>query len=182
MTPEVATTVSAVPLMALATLPALRNAIYGSRSEATCAWLLERYVPGWRPIVGETVQIGIGTKRIDFRVNGAFIEYHPIAHEREFACSSAWRDTKRIMLQLRPHGRRELMHALSQELRAQYYKRRRLLIDSSHFRDLELILACDITEFYRAVLKRFAHDLPREKIVVKEWEQRREELRRGQQR
>ncbi len=145
---------------------------FDSKSEIACAILMERHIPGWRCIPGETYQVPLvqGCKA-DFLVNGEVVlEYHPVSLHRGLMSDDARRSFERHLPRLKGWLRDELREALRDELHEQYSVRRRILLKATPgLEGSELIVARDIKEFWRAVLMRFSEAPPSCKQTHKEW-------------
>lgn len=130
---------------------------FDSRSEAACAVLLEKYCPGWRCMPGATFQIEINGKFIDFRIGRTFLEYHPIEARREFISADAFRTLTDALRPLPRAQKVEVWAAVKTELAAQYWKRRRHVLDSGGFTDCRLIVADSPADLYRRFFSHLPH-------------------------
>lgn len=132
--------------------------IYASRSEYACAKLLEAHVPGWKPIVDDTIQIQFSHGRaVDFRVENLLVEWHPISMHREFLDRDALRNVLKVSRKLPPYWQSELKEALESELMHQYARRRLHMIrDHPTWNTCEFYAVATPERFYRKILKRFA--------------------------
>jgi hypothetical protein len=119
---------------------------FGSISEYACGVMLEKYVPGFELKMGHTLQVDIGQGRTcDFRVNGVFVEFHPIVLMREFRDSKAFRDFWQCAQKLKRPIREVMVSAIQSEMREQYFHRRKLLIDAK-FGCETLVVAINVNE------------------------------------
>lgn len=135
---------------------------YGSNPERVCAEAFEKWIPGWRPINGETVQVSIGAgKRIDFLIHDTFVEFHPIYIIRELKSSRANTDFKHLYRKLPHWGRDKLVDLLTEELEAQYAHRRQQLISISHHADKHLLVVKNPWEVWRSVIKQYGDPAPK---------------------
>lgn len=140
----------------------VKGVAFDSFEEATCALLLERYVPGFRIIPGQTVQISIDSHRFDFLVDGIILEYHPTLLFRtksglgSFECFEDYAQFNLVKSAL-PMEQRKLFIEETRMLLAQQYadKRRELLQNSNNHKSSDLIVAESPQEFYWLVLRRF---------------------------
>lgn len=128
---------------------------YASRSEVICSLLLKIALPDWRPIEGRTYDVPIGFgKKVDFYIpeNDHFIEYHPInlsweIQERKSSGQIRW------VLNKIPRGIAEVLEeALGNELRFQYFKKRRFALDYGDHPDSRLTVCCTPEEFVERIL------------------------------
>lgn len=72
------------------------SVVFDSKSEAVLAILMEKYIRGWKVVLGETYQIPlVASCRADFKVGNIIIEYHPIDLHRESRRRPEIRDFKR---------------------------------------------------------------------------------------
>lgn len=138
-------------------LPTLPTELIGvqSGSEYACAKMLERYCD-WRPIDGTTMQIKVGRALFDFRIHDTFVEYHPISLRREFLTDGISSISSAIH-ELDKSKKMEVFKAISDELEAQYAKRRGQVL-SVHLTYKEMPLICVHTaeDFIRKVICKFA--------------------------
>jgi hypothetical protein len=151
-----------------AALPA-RPVEFDSLSEKVCAALLERYVPGWRAIMGETVQIPVDSKRIDFKVKQTWVEYHPISHSHEWDNRRAFYHLQETLRRFPLHAQKAVWGALREEFETKYYRRRRALLDLTGHQREPLIVAHSPVDFYRQVLKPLGQCPLNEKAFLREW-------------
>jgi len=139
---------------------------YCSLSEAALAACLELYVPGFKPIEGETYQIPIGNGRtVDFCLNDVLIEYHePVlkALPHKLGDFGSMENYVSFLRELRKAGhdkyrKPKTLSAWRERLADNYYCKRREMLNASHeFQDTELIVAHCREDFYQKVILRFA--------------------------
>lgn len=130
---------------------------FDSLAEARVAHCLELYVPYWKPIPGETIQIPIGKKRIDFRVNETFLEFHPVIISRELKSDGARRMYERISKQFSPTQKNAINYLLQSELESQYWIRRNTLIQSHpNYAGCDLVVAASPMQVYKGIVQRYA--------------------------
>ncbi len=150
---------------------------YDSYFEAACASLLEKYIPGFAVVRGETYQITHGiNKKIDFYVAGTFVEFNPIILSKTegslgaFETEEEFLDYKRklsgLNLKLRKAYKREIKNLLKQRY---YQKRRTSLNKNLDFIEKELIVVIDVGELYNDVMQRFGTRLPSQEDFTKEF-------------
>jgi len=127
---------------------------FQSASEYACAKLLEKY-SGWQGVEGINFQIPVGRCVFDFRIGDTFIEYHPISLRREFLTDSLQRISSAIN-KLPKDKKLEVLSAVSDELEAQYAKRRgQILATHPTYSRMELVCVYSPEGFVKDVLKRF---------------------------
>lgn len=127
---------------------------FQSASEYACAKLLQKYT-GWHGMEGVNFQIPVGRCVFDFRVEETFVEYHPISLRREFLTDSLSRISS-VLQKLPKDKKLEVLSAISDELEAQYAKRRaQTLAAHTIYSRMELICVHSPQEFVEKVLKRF---------------------------
>jgi len=128
---------------------------YDSKSEKACASLLELCVPGWSPVPGKTFQVPVDdVHRIDFKVSGVFVEYHPIILAWAFQNKKAHGQFAVALDKVKPHESHRIEKALKAEFETRYYNQRRQILDK-HFKGSELIVATTPKEFIEKVVLRF---------------------------
>jgi hypothetical protein len=134
--------------------------------------MLERYVPGFQLVPGETFQIAVGSKRFDFKVEGVFIEFHPVQLRHDFSSQHAYQKFQAALGRLPEWQRADLAEILQEEFSGQYAKRRRDILNSFEpTKNAELIVCHDRIDFVRRVLRRFgAPGLPSETKLLREFD------------
>lgn len=133
----------------------VENLNFQSLSEYACAKMLEKYA-GWVGIEGVTFQVLVGRAVFDFRYNNTFIEYHPISLRREFITGALHRIMS-ITNHMKKHDKITVMKAISDELGAQYDKRRgQTLAAHSLYGTMDLICTHSPEEFIQKVIYRFS--------------------------
>lgn len=142
---------------------------FDSRSEYSLAQIFERYIPGWRAVMGETFQIPIRDKRIDFLINDTLIEFHPIQINRELKSSNANALFRQMYKRSNRFEREQLVDLLVEELGAQYSLRRWQLVQHSEHRGKQFIVCKNEYEVYKNVIKRFAPKPPTQEQFRKEF-------------
>ncbi len=144
--------------------------LFESKSEAACAALLEKYVPGFKVEVGKTFQIQTGDNgrsRIDFKLGNILIEYHPTNLIHEFGGPTAYRKWERSLWRLSAEERAMRISEKVQSIGHRYELHRKELIDGDpKLRNCELLVAHSPEEFYHKVIKRFGRNVPDEDTVV----------------
>ncbi len=150
----------------------LESLTFASKSEAVCGMMLEKYVPGFQLITGETFQIAVGSKRFDFKIDGVFIEFHPVQLRNDFTSQQAYQGFQTALGRLPEWQRHDLSDILSEEFGGQYAKRRRDILNCfPETKNAELIICHDREDFVRRVLKRFGRPgLPSETKLLREFE------------
>lgn len=142
---------------------------FDSISEAVCAILLEKYVHGWECVPFKTYQVPLMLgRRADFVVGNVVIEYHPIELKHEFHNDLAFKRYKAAMWMVAPRMRNEIEAAICDEMRAQYFDRRRTILNSmQEFRNHDLQVLCDAREFCGLVASLSRNAKPAE--VLADW-------------
>lgn len=103
---------------------------FGSRSEAACCLLLEKYTP-YKAETGKTFQIPVGNCMIDFYVGTKFVEYHPTVLMYDFSSQDAYNYFLETLRQCPKSAQECLKQVFEHEASHNYYKRRRYLLDAS---------------------------------------------------
>lgn len=153
--------------------PRREEALFCSRSEQICAELLKRYVPGFELKPGLTFQVAIGsdgrgnTYSVDFLVDGVLFEYHPVRFFKnrkgfgDFLDREEYRSYTKAAHALKGESRRFFHDAMQMRLKANYFKKRRALLDQHPlFRRMELVVATNPEEFFTLIIKRFGRNFP----------------------
>lgn len=146
-----------------------RELTFGSRSEAACAILLERYT-GWRAVHGVTCQVPAGPKRIDFYLpeHRLFLEFHPIKRY-DWQSSEASRLYGEHFRKLSLNQQRASWEAVKAEFAERYYKERRLVLNLTGMKDEGLSVVASANDFYRQVLRGVFDVRLSEREFLKEW-------------
>ena len=148
---------------------------YDSYMEATAAYLLEKYVPGFKVERGKTYQVAEGLdKKIDFFINGVFVEYNPIifaAPKRgSFETTEEYEKFRFHLDSLLPQERQQYLQDTHQYLKRQYYQKRRIALDKNPaFRSNELLVVTIPEELYDQVIIRFGVNVPEKNSFRKEF-------------
>lgn len=145
-----------------------RELRFGSRSEASLAQLFERYIPDWKAEMGKTCQIPIGPYTIDFLVDGALVEYHPILLSREMRSAWAKRELRSVLNSSPKWARDAIISCVAEELGEQYAYRRWQLVRQSEWAGTPLFVCHDPRQVWeqligpaRCTLKDFCDDFYR---------------------
>ena len=129
---------------------------FDSRSELATCVLLEKYIPNWKPILGETVQVPISKVCLcDFRINGVFFEYHPIVVARELGQEFA-NDFEKSLQRVSPKEAYAARNKIRDELAKDYWRRRKAMIEIMYGHGESLILATEPEQVWGRVIQRFA--------------------------
>jgi hypothetical protein len=144
---------------------------FASKAERACGLMLEKYVKDFQLIPGATFQVGVGhNKTIDFRINGVFVEYHPIVLHQEFNNRGALHKLFEASKQVKPHVRNVILDSIKAELAEKYYLRRKFLVTMAAGKDAELIVCYSARDFYCDVLERFGTNVPKEQEALFEFQ------------
>jgi hypothetical protein len=142
---------------------------HDSRSEFALCELFKRYIPGWVPVMGNTFQVPIRDKRIDFLIGKTFVEFHPILVIRELKDSDATALFRQMYKRGNHFEKQQLAELLTLELRAQYSARRWQLIQHSEHRGKELIVCGNEVDIYKNIVNRFSKEPPGLKVFCREF-------------
>lgn len=167
--------------IALTELLTERKVLYGenyfdSYEEAAAADLLVKYIPGFTIQRGVTYQIFNGIhKKIDFFVNGVFLEYNPIILFKggmvgSFATMEEYNQFKSQLEQLNDDDKKAHREQVRKELLARYTgQRRQALNESPQFQDHELVVATDAADLFDLVIVRWGNSFPEKSEFIKEF-------------
>ena len=144
----------------------MRPIRFASREEAACAILLEKYCSPWLVQPNSTYSIKVGPREIDFRVGDTFIEYHPVNLSREFDCRKSYFRLEGALKDCPYTAREEIRKCIQAEFEVKYFRRRRMLLDVSGFKENPLIVAHSPKDFIQNVVYRFAKDWVDEKKAL----------------
>lgn len=160
-----------------------RGMQYCSRSEAACAALLERYIPGFKLDLGRSYQVPIGYDRagnlrsVDFMVEGILLEYHPPRMYRssrrcgDFSTMDDYFEFRRELRKLPRGERRQFRQVTKEILGRSYYEKRRAAIDENiALRNLELVVATSPAELYDKVILRLSPHAPSKERFLAEFD------------
>jgi len=144
-----------------------------SRSEMICAELLKRFIPHFELKEGLTFQVAIGsdgrgnTYSVDFLVDGVLFEYHPVRFYKnrkgfgDFSGREEYCSYTRAIHSLKGESKRFLHEAMEMRLKANYFRKRRSLLDQHPlFRRMELVVATSPEEFFHLIIRRFGWNYP----------------------
>jgi hypothetical protein len=104
---------------------------FESKSEATCAYMLMKYL-NLKLISGVTFQRSIGNKKLcDFFLpeHSIVLEYHPINLQHEFKNKESYTQLMKTISSLNARDRSSILKCLVEESTAQYYQKRRFCMD-----------------------------------------------------
>jgi len=142
-----------------------------SRSEAACGRMLEKYVPNFRIVEGESFQIPIGVshkghiRTVDFKIGNTLIEYHPprLWHTKSSIGDFKDRDEvdeyRQVMRSKKftREDKRAYKGVMEKRLSENYREKRGAQLKEGRlYREAELTVAASPEEFYDRVIKRFA--------------------------
>jgi len=133
---------------------------YASASEAKCSEAIQKYIPGWTPVWGRTIQVDIGNHRaVDFRIGNVLIEFHPICIWRELDSVVAQAKFSSLYQTMSTEQKELFREAIVAEQETQYRKKRRMALQAcpdKKLRDCKLITCKNEVEFYARVLVPYA--------------------------
>lgn len=148
---------------------------YDSYMEATTATLLEKYIPNFRIERGKTYQVAEGLdKKIDFFINGVFVEYNPIifaAPKRgSFETIEEYSAFKVFFDCLPLEERQQYLQDTHKHLKEQYYQKRKAALDKNPaFKNNELLIVTTPEELYDQVIVRFGMNIPEKDLFKNEF-------------
>lgn len=150
-------------------LPKFESVTFASRSEYAWSVLLEKYIDNFKIETGVTFQVPVGKKFIDFKIDDVFIEYHPIKFLHEFKSSTAYHEFQEFCKRVKTPIANRARLIFQKEFEAQYYHRRRQLLNNFGLEDKALIVVHNDKDMYRQVLKSFSKKgLPDEQSIISE--------------
>lgn len=123
---------------------------FDSAEEFAVGQVLKAYIPGFSMTIGDTYQVPIGEKSLDYLVTAndlaVFVEWHPIALGEPGKQRSGFTSMAQYRRYLRAkqnttHGRTRLANAWRARLLTRYVRERAALIDSSTYEGTPLIVA-----------------------------------------
>jgi len=156
---------------------------YASRSEAACAILMQRYIPGFKIKDGKTFQVPIGVssgghlRTADFMVQDVLVEYHPPRIHKsskkpgDFKNWQEYNNYRAVYNRCSP-GQKVTLKKLTELKLTRNYTEKRLeqITQGLEHQGRELIVATSAADFYDKVLKRFAGpNLPDKESVLREF-------------
>jgi len=158
---------------------------YASLSEAACAALMERYIPGFRSAAGISYNVPVpdrdrGTiKTVDFLVKGAFFEFHPPRFWRsgkrrcgDFASRLDYLRYRKELKAIDDPAQREKFKQQTRDALSRRYAAERLRVIRSNpeLSGVELIVAVSAADFCGKVIRRFAPEAPSLKALLSEFD------------
>ncbi|MAG20163.1 hypothetical protein CL618_01890 [archaeon] len=146
---------------------------YHSQQEATCGYLLEKYVPHFDIREGETFQInGDIEKSIDFLVNGVFVEWHPCTPYHggrgDIPIHEEGQSFKRVTGNLEGAEKKEFVQDYGLVLAMNYLDERRQAVENSSYASTEVVLVQDPKQLYEFI-SRYNPDMPEQAEFVREF-------------
>lgn len=104
--------------------------------------------------MGETVQIPLDNKTIDFKLPCLWWEHHPLIHSHAWRDRSALHDMERHLREVPKELRTRIWNTFRDELAANYYRSRRDILDLTGHRGEPLVVtqnAKDVLELMQRV-------------------------------
>lgn len=142
---------------------------FHSRSEAACATLMSRLIPGYRIVEGVSYEIPVSANKhghmrtVDFLVAGVLVEFHPVRLWRsgrqfgDFQSREEWRKFLKEYHRCPQRDRASFKAETMQELEDRYTEKRlRAIGENPALFGKELIVATSSADFYEKVIDRFA--------------------------
>ncbi len=142
---------------------------FASRSEYALAVLGERYIPGWECRPGDTCHIKVGTKEIDFKFFGLWVEFHPTTRW-DWGSSEASALYREHFRGLSVNEKRASWLSIKKEFAYRYYRERRQVLDLTGHENEPLVVCEDAQDVYHKVIRRFGRDYPGQHEFVRMWE------------
>lgn len=137
---------------------------YDSHVEAATAVAFETFIPNFRIERGVNYQVITDNsfKKIDFMVNGVFVEYNPVVLRCYPGSTGAFDSQEEYLIytrhvaELSELDKDEYNDQVQKALRERYFRQRRDAIDQDpRYLGRELIIAATPEELYEQVIKRF---------------------------
>lgn len=141
---------------------------FDSYLEAATAMSLEQFVPGYRVSRGVNYQVILESAgvKVDFLVDGVFIEYNPVVLKylprvTGFDTQEEYESYIRNLSRLDKDTQAGYSKQVCQEIAQRYFQRRREAIDGDPaYQERELVVATTPEELYDKVITRFAENRP----------------------
>lgn len=139
---------------------------FDSYLEAAVGALLEKYIPDFKLVMGETLQVVIDNRmKVDFIVQGVIVEYNPVVlsireNPASFQSQEEYDTFKSYSSSLAKENRKDYVAQVRQGLKERYTAKRREALNATSMADKELVVATTPDELYDDVLTRFGSDLP----------------------
>lgn len=126
-----------------------------SQQEGAVALLLERYFPGFRVEEGRSFQVtsGVNNGGIDFRVNGKFLEWHPIvlypkSSKRGDIPTEEFGGYQKALLSLPDEERPDFKRDFARTLTLRYQSARQGAVDPAIYPDTAVVVVGSDRELY----------------------------------
>jgi hypothetical protein len=152
-----------------------RNNFYDSRTEAACAAMLEKYIPGFEIKEGETFQVNGGCL-YDFNLEQILLEWHPINihYDGERYLPEDWEAYKELKDLAKTKEERNALRYLEEQfkedLAVEYWMERQESSDNSQvYQGKEVVLARTAGELYDEVLTKYGEDIPSKRQFYREF-------------
>lgn len=152
---------------------------FDSCEEAACGVLMQKYLPGFQIVPGETFQVAVKGGRCDFLYNGTFIEYHPIKAfwtsngNGSFKTQEHYERFLAIKRQLAGMPKKMRQHYVDQvkvELLQSYEEERKALVKSSvAYGECDLRVVTSAEDLYYSVIRPFGKNVPSKKAFEAEF-------------
>ncbi|MFA5019829.1 MAG: hypothetical protein WC533_01880 [Candidatus Pacearchaeota archaeon] len=131
-----------------------------SQQEGAVALMLEKYLPEYRTIEGETFQVrnrGINNGGLDFLAEGEFLEWHPVTlyHGRrgDIPSKEEAKSYKNILDNLSDEEKHQFQEEYKKVLALNYLAGRQQSVDNSGYAGSEVALATDVKGLYDFISK-----------------------------
>jgi len=151
--------------------------VYQSASEVACGILMQKYIPGFKVVKGETYDIPLymneagGVISVDFLVCETLLEYHPPRLKGgDYKPGEGRRYTNRIKAASTPEEREQVKLETKRKLTDNYREKRLEQIAASEEHEgRELIVVTTPEELYQKVILRFVQHPPPIDTFLKEF-------------
>jgi hypothetical protein len=144
---------------------------YDSKTEAACAAMFEKYVPGFMIKEGETFQVNGDTHCVfDFNLENVLVEWHPIIIKHD-AIKGDYRAFKELLKEIKiQKKKREFARWFKDELAVDYWMQRQDASDKSQtYKGKEVVLARTPDELYDLVIRKYGQNVPSEQQFCRDF-------------
>ena len=132
-----------------------KDVMFASRGERACAIMLSKYIEGWKPVEGQTVEVRLAFGRsADFKIGNVILEWHPICRRWEHDSEEAYKLIERGLQRCCKESKKKIREGLELEFRARYEKKRQFGIDYAtdpEIRGCHLLVCSTAEEFCKAL-------------------------------
>jgi len=164
--------------------------IYQSASEVACGVLMQKYIPGFKVVKGESYEVPIGQNHaggfisVDFLVRGVLLEYHPPKFQKEGGDFTSNKERiehrQRINSAQSRKEKKDIRAETGEKLTKNYTAKRLEQIEgSSEHSGKRLIVASSPEDLYTKVIEpfgRMGRKFPSKAVFAKEFRTLRDEI------